>query len=511
MAVLEKISASTPPLTAPAPENVITVRSPVTGNIVGTVPMCSADEVRAAVDRARAAQPAWEALGVRARGRLLKKWMASIWDDQARLTEIVRSETGKPDGGVYEEVVVMDLLISFLTYNAPRILRPQKRKALVPFVHRAKVVFKPYGVVGAITPWNFPFLNAFNDLSAALIAGNTVVLKPSELTPFTALYVMDKMHEAGIPKDVIQIVTGAGATGAALVDMADDITFTGSTATGRKIAMRAAERLIPYSLELGGKDPAIVLHDADLDRAALGILCGGLENAGQVCVSTERVYVDQRVYDPLMGKLMEKIGTFRMSAGDGFDVDMGSMTNERELVRTEDHLRDAVEKGARILHGGKRRPDLGPLFFEPTILVDVDHTMKVMQEETFGPVIPVMAFEREADAIRLANDSIYGLSAVLYSKNLSRAADLAAHIESGDVSINRPNLSFATPGVPMGGRKQSGVGRRNGKEGLLRFVSMQAIVTDTGFGSSPSLNNWDKQSVFYATLMRHIRRVLPFI
>jgi acyl-CoA reductase-like NAD-dependent aldehyde dehydrogenase len=373
------------------------------------------------------------------------------------------------------------------------------------------VYYKPHGVVGFITPWNYPLLNAFNDLIPALIAGNTVVLKPSEVTPFTAEYGLNLMYQVGIPRDVIQMVTGDGRTGEALIDSVDFISFTGSTATGRKVAVRAAERLIPYSLELGGKDPLIVLKDADLDLAASGALTGAMENAGQTCISIERVYVEAPVYDQFVSRILEYAQRMKLGAEDDFDTHVGSLTNERELRRTEEHVRDALEKGARVLFGGKPRPDLGRLFFEPTVLVDVDHSMKVMQEETFGPLLPIMRVRDADEAVRMANDNEYGLSACIYTRDLKRGEQLATRIDSGDVVLNRPQMTFGTLAVPMGGVKNSGVGRRNGPEGLLRFVKPQSIVVDRALLAKPALIQADPMTRLGVDVMRVARRWLPFL
>jgi succinate-semialdehyde dehydrogenase / glutarate-semialdehyde dehydrogenase len=451
----------------------INVKNPVTGEIIGSVPD-DQDVVHEAVARARAAQPAWAALGVRERGSLLRRWQSLIWEHEADLIQTIRAESGKTRGGAYQEIAGIDNTIEYYARRAPGLLRPQSRRTAVPFIQRARLYYKPRGVVGVISPWNYPFLLTFIDLIPALIAGNTVVLKPSEVTPFSAQRGVELLYEAGVPRDAIQIVNGTGETGAALVDEVDYVMFTGSTATGRKVAVRAAERLIPYSLELGGKDPLIVLNDADLKKAAAGTLAGGLENAGQACVSTERVYVESGVYDAFIERLLHHIERVEVGA----DGDMGSLTNRRELQRVEDHIADAVAKGARVIHGGGRRPDLGELFFEPTVVVDVDHTMRIMQEETFGPVVSVMRVADAEEAIQLANDSEYGLSACLYTSDLSRAEALAQQIDTGDVSINRPLWIWSTADAPMGGQKQSGIGRRNGPEGLLRFVTTQTIMTD---------------------------------
>lgn len=489
----------------------IVVENPITRQPIGAVPAMSADDVAAAVERARRAQPAWEALGVKARGRLIMRFADLLWAEQKTAVRTIRAETGKTEFGAWVEVAVLEQTCTYYRHNAPRLLRPQMRRSLAPLKHRARVYYKPYGVVGFITPWNYPLLNGFQDLIPALIAGNTVVLKPSEITPFTALYAARLMHRAGIPRDVIQVVTGDGRTGAALVEYVDYIAFTGSTATGRKIAARAGERLIPCSLELGGKDPMIILRDVDLDLAASGTLVGALENAGQVCVGTERIYVEDAIYDQYIEKLKYYADQLVIGAAAGDHVHVGSLTNERELLRAEAFIADAVAKGAQVIFGGRRRPDLGSLFFEPTILVNVDHTMQVMREETFGPLIPIMRVKDAEEAIRLANDSDYGLSGSIFTRDLKRGEQLATRIHSGDVTINTTKWVFGSPSLPMGGVKHSGLGRRNGPEGLLRFVRPQSVLVNWPILDKPqfTLNHW--LLIPMHVLTRRIRWHIPLL
>lgn len=487
------------------------VTNPMTGEQIGELPILGREAVEAAVKRGRAAQPAWEALGARARGRLLRRWADLMWNDREQLQALIRRETGKSDPSALLEVAALDNIATYYAYHAAGILRRQRRGTIFPIIQRGHVVYHAYGVVGFITPWNYPYFNALTDLLPALMAGNAVIIKPSEITPFVALHAVEVMHQVGFPRDIVQVVTGDGTTGRALVDQVDYIAVTGSTITGRKVAVQAAERLIPYSLELGGKDPLIVLNDANLEAAVAGTLRSALENAGQACISIERVYVEAGIYDAFVERLLEVAQLYTVGSSSGFNVCMGCLTNQRELLRTEEHIRDAVAKGARVIYGGQRRPDLGPLFFEPTILVDVDHTMKVMCEETFGPIVPVMRVRDADEAIGLANDSSYGLSASIYTRNLRRGAQLAERIEAGDVAVNRPQMVIATPALPMGGFKQSGSGRRNGPEGLLRFVKQQSILTDTLIGSKPALTFTDPITLEAFRLIRIVRKVLPFI
>jgi succinate-semialdehyde dehydrogenase / glutarate-semialdehyde dehydrogenase len=489
----------------------IAVQNPVTGAEIGKIPVMSADEVHNAAATAAKAQLAWEARGVKERAALLRKWADLLWDDQKTAQQKIRAETGKNEIGSWLEVVVIDTVVAYYHHHAPRILSRKTRRSLFPGKQTARVYYKPHGVCGFITPWNYPLNNAFIDLIPALIAGNTVLLKPSEITPYTAIYAVELMVKAGIPKDVIQIVTGDGQTGAALLDVVDYISFTGSTATGRKIAMRAAERLIPCSLELGGKDPLIILNDVDVDLAASGTLIGALENAGQVCISTERVYVEDGVYDRYVERIRHYANQLTVGSGDGYGVHVGSLTNERELLRAEEQVKDALEKGAELISGGKRRPDLGLLFYEPTVLANVNHDMLVMREETFGPLVPIMRVKDADEAIRFANDSEYGLSAAIFTKDLKRGEELATKIDSGDVCVNTTQWTFGTPSLPMGGVKNSGMGRRNGPEGMLRFVKPQSVLVDNQLMTKPNLTLGDPQAIKIFLLLRNLRRLLPFL
>jgi acyl-CoA reductase-like NAD-dependent aldehyde dehydrogenase len=490
----------------------IEVRNPVSGDVLAHVPDSTPEQVCMAVERARSAQAAWAALDDKARAQAVRRWGDELWRSRDALMNTIRQETGKNETGALLEVIVLDNILDYYAHYAPRILRPKTRRALFPVLQRVRVYYRPHGVVGIISPWNYPYLLALIDAAPALAAGNAVVIKPSEITPLSALAAVEAAYRVGIPRDVIQVVTGGGATGAALVDYVDCIEVTGSTATGRKVAQRAGERLIPAGLELGGKDPLIVLEDVDIDVAASAALQGATENAGQVCISTERIYVVDAVYDRFVARLVDYAQRLVMGSGNGLGVHVGSMTNERELLRCEAQIADAVEKGARVLFGGKRRPDLGPLFLEPAVLVDVNHTMDVMREETFGPLIPVMRVKDAEEAIRWANDGAYGLSGAVFTRDLKRGERLARQIASGDVSVNRTQFGIATPSLPMGGSGASGLGRRNGPEGLLRFVQSHAVLIDRGWLNRPGLLTLLDPGLYRAfKALRVLRRWIPWL
>lgn len=489
----------------------IAVTNPVTGQIIRTVTNSSRADVAAAVERAREAQRIWGKLSVHERSRYLRRWGDLLWRERDEIMRVIREETGKSEGSAMAEIILADSTLTYYVHHGEKLLAPQNRPPVLPLVERGRLYYKPHGVAGFISPWNYPFLLSVADMIPALIAGNTAIVKPSDLTPLSALYAAGMFERVGLPPNVMQVVTGDGDTGAALVDFVDYISFTGSTVVGRKVAARAGERLIPCSLELGGKDAMIVLADADLDLAATAVFMGGLENAGQTCVSIERVYVEAPIYDRFVERVRAYAPDFNVGNDGGLDVHMGSLNNLRELERAETFVQDALDKGAQLIAGGKRRPDLGPLFYEPAILVDVNHDMRVMTEETFGPVMPIMKVADAAEAVRLTNASEYGLSGAIYSRNLDRAERLATRLNTGDVTINRTNAVVGSPSLPWGGQKHSGLGRRGGPEGLLRFVTTQSIVVDTAIGSTPAFVPLNPLTLGFLTVLRWVRRFVPFI
>lgn len=507
MAVIERSTQTT----SKNPREMIDVLNPVTQQCIGQIPRTTKEEVADAVERARFAQQAWAALTVKERTHFFRRWLDLMWKKQAEGIRTLKRENGKTEASAFIEFMVVDLVGQYYIHNAPKILKPKRRPALFPGVQFAKLYHKPIGVVGIITPWNYPLALPFMDMTAALLAGNSVILKPSEITPFIADFGVNLMHEAGIPRDVVQVIHGDGKTGAALVDLVDYVQFTGSTEVGRKVGMRAAERLVPFSVELGGKDPAIVLADANIDLTAVALIQGAFENAGQMCISIERVYVEETIYDALIERLQFHMQRMHLSPDDGFEVVVGSMTNRRELERTKAHITDALAKGAKIIAGGNERPDLGPLFFEPTILIDVDHSMEIMREESFGPLMPIMKVKDSKEAIRLANDSRYGLSASIYSRNLKRAGEIAIQLDTGDVSINRAQFVSGTPALPMGGQRESGLGRRNGPEGLLKYTASQSVLSDNQLGMQTELLIATPLVVTLVKVLRAIRRYVPFL
>jgi acyl-CoA reductase-like NAD-dependent aldehyde dehydrogenase len=457
----------------------IPVENPATGETVATVPDLGPEAVAEMAARGRAAQPEWGAYGFDGRARVLLRAQKWLMDNAERVVETIVSETGK----TYEDAQLAEIgyagnAFGFWAKEGPKYLADESVKSSQILVKGKKLLlrFRPLGLIGVIGPWNYPLTNSFGDCIPALMAGNSVILKPSEITPLTSLLLAEGLRECGLPENVLQIATGRGPTGAALVEHVDMIMFTGSTRTGRKVAETAARRLIPASLELGGKDPMIVLSDADLERAANFATYYSMQNAGQTCISIERVYVEEPVYDEFVAKVSEKVGALRVGKPEGFgSVEVGAITFPPQLETIKDHVADAVQKGARVLTGGNQVAGAGR-FYEPTVLVDVDHSMKCMTEETFGPTLPIMKVADADEAVRLANDSPYGLGASVFSKDTARGEAVARRLEAGAANVNDAMINYTVLELPMGGAKASGLGSRHGAGGIRKYCSQQAIV-----------------------------------
>jgi acyl-CoA reductase-like NAD-dependent aldehyde dehydrogenase len=459
-------------------QTTIEVRNPADGTLVGEVTNDSTEMVAAKARELRLFQPEWEALGPKGRKTWLLKLQDWVLDNAAHLTDVLQSETGKPRAEASMEPILTADLLNYWSGNAESFLADRHPKPHSPLmkIKRLTTVYRPYPVVGLIIPWNFPFANAALDGVAPLAAGAALLLKPSEVTPLSAVEFVRGWTEIGAPP-VLALTTGYAETGAAVIANSDYVHFTGSTATGRKVAVACAERLIPYSLELGGKDPAVVLADADLERAANGIVWGGMFNSGQVCVSVERVYVEAPIYDEFVAKLTDRVSRLRQGQDDkGYQFDVGAMATaaQRDIVAC--HVDDAVAGGARVTTGGK--PTGVGTFFQPTVLADVEQSMSCMTEETFGPTLPVVKVADEDEAIRLANDSRYGLSATVWTGDVARGERVARQLEAGAVNVNDAMANGFHFALPMPGWKDSGIGSRNGgPEGLLKYCRAQAITT----------------------------------
>lgn len=472
---------------SPDSQSNLVVLNPATGEIVKTLPVCSRDEVLAAVERARKAQQEWGAKSFGERGRILLSVRDWMLDHREEVLDTIVSETGKPRiEALSTELIYCADLLTYYAGNAARFLRDQKRSPhlLLLKSKRAWISYVPYGVVGIISPWNFPLNMTLGDSAPALMAGNAVVIKPSEITPLTALLVERIYREVGAPEHLLQVMTGFGETGEALADAADMIAFTGSIATGRKIAERAARSLKPVSLELGGKDPMVVFADADLERAANAAVWGAMLNSGQVCQAVERVYVEDSIADRFTEMVVERVRKLRQGREDRLSssppatVDIGSMTSPRQIEIIERHLEDARQRGARVLVGGHRRADLPGIFFEPTVVTGADHSMSLMTEETFGPVIPIMRFRTEDEALAFANETRYGLSSSVWTRDRKRARRFARRIQAGNVCINDVIISYAVSDVPFGGVRDSGIGHRHAEKGIQKFCQIHSVVEE---------------------------------
>jgi acyl-CoA reductase-like NAD-dependent aldehyde dehydrogenase len=457
----------------------ISVENPATGETIREVPAVAPEEVAELVARARAAQPAWEALGYEGRGRILRRIRKWLVDRAEQVADTIVAETGKSrEDALLVEVAYTANALGFWPRKARKWLADERVHSTNPFVFGRKMVvrYRPVGVVGVIGPWNYPLVNSIGDAIPALAAGNAVVVKPSEVTPLTALLFEQGARECGMPEGVFSVAVGTGETGAALIDEVDMVMFTGSTRTGRKVMERAAKTLTPVSLELGGKDPMIVLADADLERAANAAVYYSMQNGGQTCISIERVYVEAPVYDEFVAKVAEKAKALRQGPPDGpGSIDVGAVTFPPQIEIVERHVQQARDAGARVLAGGRRRPGSGR-FYEPTVIADADHSMTAMTEETFGPTLPVMKVADAEEAIRHANDSPYGLGAAVFTKDREKGERIARRIDAGAVCVNDAALNYLALELPMGGWKESGLGVRHGPAGLRKYTHQQALM-----------------------------------
>lgn len=465
------------------------VLNPATGSPVQRVAIDSPERVAEVVARVRAAQPAWEALGAEGRRRWLGQLRDWLFDNEQRVLSTLTGETGKVRGDATAEIVYLTDTINYYGSRAERYLRDDRIRPHSPLLanRRLRVQYRPHPVVGIISPWNFPLALSIGDAIPALMAGAAVIIKPSEFTPLAVTEIVAAWRaEIGGP-DVFAAVQGMGPAGEALIDGVDFVQFTGSDRTGRQVMTRAAETLTPVSLELGGKDPMVVMRGANLDRAASAAAWGGMMNSGQVCMSVERIYVEEPVYEPFVERLVAKVQALRQGTdGDGgAPLEVGSMTSPNQTEIVERQVDEAVAAGARALTGGHRRPGGGD-FYEPTVLVDVDHSMSVMRDETFGPVVGVMPVRDSEEALRMANDSRYGLSASVFGPP-REAERVARRIECGAVDVNDVLIHYLTTDVPMGGWKQSGIGYRHAEQGLRKFCRAESVVVNRfPIGNDPS-------------------------
>lgn len=463
-----------------------TVFSPATGETAGEVRWTDPSDVATIAAGLRTAQREWEHRGAKGRAKALARFAVWLGDNRDEIERLLIAETGKSSTDAAQEVPLLIMILSYVIKVMEKAVAPETRPASTPVLKLKKITihYRPRPVVGVIAPWNYPVANALMDAIGALAAGCAVLLKPSEQTPLTAELLRQGWLASGGP-DVFAVVQGAREVAEAVIDNSDYVQFTGSTATGRKVAERAASRLIPVSLELGGKDPMIVCEDADIDLAAHAAVWGAMFNAGQTCVSVERVYVLEPVYDKFVAAVVRDVEALQMGVGEG--KHFGALISEQQLAIAERHVKEAVAAGARALTGGERAGGPGS-FFPPTVLVDVDHSMACMTEETFGPTLPIMKVASVEEAIRLANDSVYGLSASVFSRDVARAKDIALQLDCGAVNVNDVISNLMCTTAPMGGWKTSGIGARfGGEDGIRKFCKQETVVvprTNVGAGGN---------------------------
>jgi acyl-CoA reductase-like NAD-dependent aldehyde dehydrogenase len=485
----------------------ITVSNPATGQPIRTVPLTPPEDVSSMVAHARDVQPAWEAAGFECRARVLKRAQKWVTDNAERIVETIVSETGKTwEDAFGAEVTYAANGFGFWAKHAPQYLADEKVRSANPVVLGRKLVvrYRPVGVVGVIGPWNYPLTNSFGDCIPALAAGNAAILKPATATPLTSLLMLEALRECGLPDGVFQVAVGRSDTAEALIDHVDMVMFTGSTETGRKVAQRAARRLIPVSLELGGKDPMIVLADADLERAANAATYYSMQNGGQTCISVERVYVEAPVHDAFVAKVTEKIRALRQGVPSGpGSVEVGALTVAPQLDIVRRHVDQARAAGAQVAVGGNGR-DEGGRFYEPTVLTGVDHSMECMTEETFGPTLPIMKVADADEAVRLANDSPYGLAASVWTRDLARGEEIARQVQAGAVCVNDAQINYLALELPMGGWKDSGLGQRHGAPGIRKYCRSQALLI-TRFAPKRELHMFPYKAKTTRMLMKGVR------
>ena len=500
-------------VSAPGAERVV-ARTPLTGEHLADLPLSSVSDVEKAVARARAAQEVWAQRSVRHRAAVLLRVHDLVLERQSAALDLIQLESGKARLHAFEEVADVAMNARWYARRGPRILADERRPGIVPVLTEVTQVHHPKGVVGIISPWNYPLTLAISDALPALLAGNAVVIKPDRSTVLTALWAAELLADAGLPDGLFQVVHGAGALlGTALINRCDHICFTGSTATGRLVAEQAGRRLIGVSLELGGKNSLYVAEDADLDRAAEAAVRDCYSSAGQLCVSIERLVVHERVADAFLDRFVDRVRRLRLGAGLDFSADFGSLISADQLRQVSTHVDDAVANGATVLAGGRARPDIGPLFYEPTVLAGVTPAAACYQEETFGPVVAVYRVGSDGAALTLANTGEYGLNASVWTRDLARGRRLARQVRAGTVAVNEAFIAtWGSVAAPMGGHRDSGLGRRHGGEGLLRFTESQSIAVQRLVGFGPLYGaGGERMATAYTRALQLARRArLPW-
>lgn len=484
--------------------------TPFTGDKLADLPEATAEDVAGAFDRARTAQREWQHWPVRRRAAVMLRFHDLVLKREAEILDLIQLETGKARLHAHEEILAVCVSARHYGRKAPSYLAAKRHQGAIPTLTQVREIRHPRGVVGQIAPWNYPFELSVGDAIPAFVAGNAVVMKPDTETALTAMWARQLMIEAGLPEDLWQIVLGDGPViGPEVVDRGDFVSFTGSTATGRTVAQRAAARLVPSSLELGGKNAMIVLADADPDKAAAGAVRGAYSSAGQLCISIERLYVHEAIAEAFIERFVARTKAMRLGSSLAYGAEMGSLVSENQLTTVSRHVEEAVEKGATVLAGGTARPDVGPLFYEPTILEGVAEPMAVCSEETFGPVVSLYRFSDPEEAVELANATVYGLNSSVWSSNTRRARDIAGRLRTGTVNINEGYASaYGSAKAPMGGMGDSGLGRRHGSDGILKYTEVQTVAHQRVLPMAPSMGMNDQQ---YAALMSRSLKALKLL
>ncbi|MBO1335106.1 succinic semialdehyde dehydrogenase [Streptomyces sp. VRA16 Mangrove soil] len=475
--------------------------TPFTGEKLADLPESTPEDVATAFERAREAQAVWAKTPVRQRAAVLLRFHDLVLARQAEVLDLIQLETGKARLHAHEEVQAVAVAARHYGRKAPAYLRPKRHTGAVPTLTKVTELRQPRGVIGQIAPWNYPLELSVGDALPAFVAGNAVVMKPDTETCLTALWARDLLIEAGLPAEVFQVVLGEGpVVGPELVKHADYVSFTGSTRTGREVAQGAAARLVGVSLELGGKNAMLVLKDADIEKAAAGAVRACFSSAGQLCISIERLYVHESVADAFVARFAARTKAMRLGKSLAYGADMGSLVGERQLETVTRHVEEAVAKGATLVAGGVARPDIGPYFFEPTILDGVEAPMAVCNEETFGPVVSIYRFSDEDEVVAQANATAYGLNSSVWTKDAKRGHEVAARLRTGTVNINEGYApAYGSVQSPMGGMKDSGLGRRHGSEGILKYTEAQTVAHQRVMPMAPSFGMSDEKYADFMT------------
>jgi succinate-semialdehyde dehydrogenase / glutarate-semialdehyde dehydrogenase len=486
------------------------VTNAMTGQLLGDVPRCTGADVAVAAQRARALQPAWAAWPIEDRAAVLLRFHDLVLQHQDEVLDLIQLENGKARRHAFEEVLDVCLTARYYANTAAKYLSPKRRQGVQLMLTHVTELHHPKGLVGIISPWNYPLTLGISDAIPAIVAGNAVLTKPDQQTPFSALWAVRLLEEAGMPAGLVQVVTGSGAElGTPIIEQSDYLMFTGSTPVGRTVAAKAGERLIDCSMELGGKNALLVLDDADVGKAVSGALRAAFSNAGQLCISVERIYVPATLWDDFTTRFADAAKAMKLSAGLDYSADMGSLISDKQLKTVTNHVDDAVAKGATVLAGGKPRPDIGPHFYEPTILSGVRADMVAFADETFGPVVSLYRVDGEEEAIEKANDSDYGLNFSVWTSDPKHGRQVAARLQAGTVNVNEAYAAaWGSVDAPMGGMKASGLGRRHGEHGILKYTEPQTIATERLFPvGAPTWMRADRYARLMTTGLRALKRL----